>query len=213
MIARLARHPIVAAALLLALASPPVRHLLQATMTAQMLVQIPLLVGAGALVRWQIPESALASIERWDYRGVTSVVLASTTAAFWMLPRLLDASVVEPMVDTAKYLTVPLFIGLPLALSWPRMNFIVRGLFLLEVTATIFRMGWLYMVWPDRLCNNYLLDDQQRLGEYLLIIGAGVCTLIAAKLLWGRFEAVAQAGNTVPVTRTTCRGLPGPMRG
>ncbi len=187
--ASLARHAGIAAALLfLLLLSPPVRHALQATMTTQMLLQNPLLVCVGILVGHALPARVLAPTESWNYRGVTGLTLASVAAALWMLPRLLDSSVTEPAIAVAKYLSVPLLIGLPFAVSWPRMSFIVRGVFLLEFTATCFRMGWLYLAWPERLCNNYLLDDQERLGWYLVLIGVTLCALIAGKLLWGRFD-------------------------
>ena len=182
-----------ATSLFLALLVPPVKHVLEASMTTQMLVQIPLLVCAGLLLREALPARALALTASWDYRGLTGLVLASFAAAFWLLPRLLDAAVTEPMVAWAKYLTVPLLIGLPFAVSWPRMSFVVRGVFLLEFIATLFRMGWLYLIWPDRLCNNYLLDDQQRLGQYLVLIGVSFCILIGWKLLWGRFDTFPQA--------------------
>ena len=91
----------------------------------------------------------------------------------------------EPLVVAAKYLSLPLLIGLPFALSWPRMKFIVRGVFLLEGIATFFRLGWLYLISPERLCNLYLLDDQQRLGQYMLVIGAALFLGVAGKLLLG----------------------------
>ena len=67
------------------------------------------------------------------------------------------------------------------------MNFIVKGVLLVEFIATFFRLGWLYMTSPTRLCSNYLIDDQQRLGQYMLIIGCALLVWIAGKLLWGRF--------------------------
>ena len=68
------------------------------------------------------------------------------------------------------------------------MGFVVRGVFLLELIATFFRLGWLYRFSPIRLCNNYLLDDQQRLGDYMLVIGGLMLVGLTAKLLWGRFD-------------------------
>lgn len=174
--------------LMLVLMAPPVRHALEATMTAQMLVQLPLLVAAGWLVSGAVPAHALARSESWNRSGITGLVLATAAAAFWMLPRSLDASVNQPLMGTAKYLTVPLLIGVPFALSWRRMGFVVRGLVLAELVATCFRLGWLYRISPIRLCNNYVLDDQQRLGGYLLAVGGGLLAWLAWKLLWGRFE-------------------------
>jgi hypothetical protein len=175
--------------LVLVLLAPPVRHGLEATMTTQMLVQFPLLVAAGWLLPRAFPPRVLARVERWNHRGFTGLVLVTVTAAFWMLPRSLDASTIHPFMAGAKYLSVPLLIGLPFGVSWPRMGFVVRGVFLVEFVATFFRLGWLYLISPIRLCNNYALNDQQRLGGYMLAIGGGLLVWLAWKLLWGRFES------------------------
>ena len=178
-----------AALLVLVLLAPPVRRGLEATMTAQMLVQIPLLVAAGWLLSRAFPAPVPVRVERWNHRGITGLVLATAAATFWMLPRSLDAATSHPLMVAAKYLSVPLLIGLPFAVSWPRMGFVVRGVFLVEFVATFFRLGWLYLISPIRLCNNYALNDQQRLGVYMLAIGGGLLVWLAWKLLWGRFES------------------------
>lgn len=165
---------------------PPIRHALEASMTAQMLGQIPLLIVAGALFAPAFSPPLLAGIHRWNQGGVAGLVLATLVTAFWMLPRSLDASTVRPLMAVAKYLSVPFLIGLPFALSWPRMGFVVRGFFLAELLATFFRLGWLYRVSPIRLCNNYGLDDQQRLGGYMLALGGALLVWLAWKLLMGR---------------------------
>ncbi|MBS0366521.1 MAG: hypothetical protein JSR67_11945 [Proteobacteria bacterium] len=162
-------------------------------MTTQMLLLLPLLAGSGALLGAALPQRVSRSSAKWDYLGITGLVLASVVAAFWLLPRMSDSAIAQPAVDVARYFTVPLLIGLPLAVSWPRAGFIVRGVFLLEFIATLFRMGWLYLVWPDRLCNYYLLGDQQRLGQYLVLIGVTCCLAVGTTLLWGNFESHAQA--------------------
>ena len=178
-----------AALLVLVLLAPPVRHGLEATMTAQMLVQLPLLAAAGWLLSGAVPPRVLARVERWSHRGFTGLVLVTVTAAFWMLPRSLDAATSHTLISVAKCLSVPLLIGLPFGVSWPRMGFVVRGVFLVEFVATFFRLGWLYLISPIRLCNNYALNDQQRLGEYMLALGGGLLVWLAWMLLWGRFEA------------------------
>ncbi len=203
----------VAALLFLALALPPVRHTLEASMSAQMLVQLPLLAGAGYLLGLRLPVRVAAPLANWNHRGVTGFVLASLASAYWMLPRLLDASVTEPAIAAIKFLSLPLLVGLPLAQSWPRSSFVVRGVFLLELIATLFRLGWLYVVSPVRLCNNYLIDDQQRLGQILIAVGAILLLWIAWKLLWGRFDLTRYAGEwtdgrSVP-PQPTINNLPG----
>lgn len=178
-----------AALLVLVLLAPPVRHRIEATMTAQMLVQIPLLVAVGWPLSRVVPARILAGVGRWNHRGIAGLVLVTAVSTFWMLPRSLDAATSHPLMAAAKYLSVPLVIGLPFAVSWPHMGFVVRGVFLAEFVATFFRLGWLYLISPIRLCNNYALDDQQRLGGYMLAIGGGLLVWLAWKLLWGRFES------------------------
>lgn len=170
------------------LAVPPVRQALQATMTVQMLAQIPLLTVAGWLVARAMPRRADAALARWNGQGVAGLLLASSAGAVWMLPRMMDASVDNGWFAVAKFASVPLLVGVPLALSWPRMGFVVRGVYLLEVIATAFRLGWLYLASPVRLCSNYLLGDQQRLGRYLFALGAALCLVLAWKLMWGRIR-------------------------
>lgn len=182
--------PRIAVIVFLGMLLPPARHGLQASMTLQMLVQIPLLAAVGYLLRDAVPAGASAVIGRWNHLGISGLVLASLAGACWMLPRSLDAAVTEPWVEAAKFISVPLLIGLPFGLSWPRMNFIVRGVFLTEFIASFFRLGWLYMVSPVRLCNNYLLGDQQRLGSYMLSIGVALLIGVVGVLLWGRFDSL-----------------------
>jgi hypothetical protein len=183
----------IAAVLLVVLGLPPLRHLLEGSMTMQMLAQMPLLAGVGVLLRAALPGSVVRLSAAWDYRGISGLVLASIAAGFWLLPRLLDAAVSQPAVDAARFLSMPLLVGVPLAVSWPRAGFIVRGVFLLEFIATLFRMGWLYLIWPERLCNNYRLDDQQCLGECLVLMGVACCVLVGARLLWGHVDTRAHA--------------------
>lgn len=180
--------PIIATIVFVFLLLPPVKRALEASMLAQMLVQVPLLITVGWLACDGLPRPLTAATEAWNYSGITGLVLATLTAAFWMLPRSLDAAVTDPVTSVAKFVSVPLLIGLPLALSWPRMGFVMRGLVISELVAMFFRLGWLYLISPARLCNNYLLDDQQRAGKYMLLVGFGIVLWVVGKLLWGRFD-------------------------
>lgn len=173
----------------LVLALPPARHALEASMTTQMLLQLPLLALAGAWLARGVPPAWSAAWAAWNRGGVTGLVLASMASMPWMLPRAMDAAVDGWPVELLKFASVPLLIGLPFALTWPRMGFVVRGVFFSETIATCFRLGWLYRVSPERLCSNYLLDDQQRLGNWLLLVGAAIFLLLALKLMAGRFTA------------------------
>lgn len=171
-----------------ALAVPFVRHALESTMTLQMLLQIPLL----GLVGWLLASGTPGWLERrlagWNHRGISGLLLASLTGIVWMLPLAMDAALDDPRFAVAKFLSVPLLIGAPVALSWPRAGFVVRGMFLLELIATALRLGWLYLISPVRLCSNYLLGDQQLLGKLLLTVGFAIMLLVAWKLMWGHVD-------------------------
>lgn len=170
------------------LAAPPLRGWLEASMTRHMLVQMPLLALLGAGLAGAVPRRVREWVQRWNAAGVTGLVLASVVGLLWMLPRALDAALDQPWVELAKFLSLPLLIGLPLALSWPRMAFVVRGVFVLEGIATCFRLGWLYLATPERLCTSYLLDDQQRLGWLLLALGGALTLALVGWLLFGRWQ-------------------------
>lgn len=189
MTAPLHGKPWLGPALWLALALPAVRHAVEATMTLQMLVQIPLLALAGWCLRPLLPPRAGAALVPWNRGGISGLLLVSLTAMVWMLPRALDAALEEPWVEMAKFTGVPLLIGMPLAISWPLAGFVVRGVFLVEVIATAFRLGWLFLLAPQRWCSNYLLSDQQRLGKAMLAIGVAISLVLAWKLVWGRIDA------------------------
>jgi hypothetical protein len=185
----LRRHALrLAIVVYLVLLLPPARHLLEGRMVLQMLVQIPLLAAVGYRLRDALPRAWQARLDPWNHRGISGLVLATLAGAYWMLPRVLDAAVSDPRFALTKFLSVPLLIGLPLGLSWPRAGFVARGVVLLELIATCFRLGWLYMVSPIRLCNAFLLDDQQHTGQVMLAIGGVLLVGIIGQLMWGRFD-------------------------
>lgn len=192
---------LIGAVLWAVLAIPHVRHALESRMTLQMLVQMPLL----ALSGWLLASGTLVwvarQLARWDHHGISGLLLASLTGMVWMLPLAMDAALDDPWVTVAKFLSLPLLIGAPVALSWPRSGFVVRGVFLAELTATALRLGWLYLISPVRLCSNYLLGDQQLLGKLLLAVGFAIVLFVGWKLMWGHVDVgradgeVSRAGN------------------
>lgn len=182
---RRARSLWIGSALFVVLALPPIASALQSRMQWQMLVQIPLLAVAGYLLRAALSERWERAISSWNPVGINGVLVATFVLAYWMLPRSMDAAVSDWPYTVAKFITVPLLVGLPLGLSWPRMNFIVRGVLMMELIAMFLRLGWLYQASPVRLCNSYLIDDQQLTGRYLLAAGVALLVWVALQLLFG----------------------------
>lgn len=180
------RAPAVAATLLALLALPPVTTTLQESMPLQVLLQLPLLVLCGYLLRAAISANGKRTLAACNPAGINGLIVATFVLMFWMLPRAMDASVTQGGWTAARLVTLPLLAGLPLGLSWPRMNFVVRGVVCLELIATCLRLGLLYLASPVRLCNSYGLDQQQLTGHCLLAIGAALLAWIALQLFVGQ---------------------------
>jgi hypothetical protein len=74
----------------------------------------------------------------------------------------------------AKFTTLPLAAGLPLALAWPHTHRILRGLIKAEAISMLGILGFLYTHAPIRICNSYLVSDQIRLGFGFFWVAAGL---------------------------------------
>ncbi|MEO9514441.1 MAG: hypothetical protein ABJH45_03520 [Paracoccaceae bacterium] len=136
------------------------------------LVQMPLLAAAGYALphRFILPRSGLGPV----------LVLAFVTLAIWMLPRSVDAALSSTTWHLAKFVTIPLGIGFALSLSWPHIGPILRGFIKAQLVSMLLFLGFLYTHAPIRICNSYLIDDQQRLGMGFVYaaIGLTLCWIV-----------------------------------
>lgn len=171
MTASLLRHGrLSVATLYLLLATPAARGWLEATMIGHMLLQIPLLTAIGIISSRLLPErcqhALLASVG-----GVIPCLLAALfVSGYWMLPRALDAALTDPLAEIAKFLSLPMFVGLPIGLAWKRLRAIGRGFVWTNFFSMLAVLGWLYIVAPVRLCNNYLADQQGQAGWWMVTL-------------------------------------------
>lgn len=171
------------AAVYLALALPPARAWLEASMVGHMLVQIPLLAALGACAGLLLPAPRRAAL-RAALGGPLACLLAAVFAStYWMLPRALDAAVLDPLAALAKFLSLPLLVGLPLALAWERLGLIGRGFIWTNLISMLGFTGWLYLAAPLRVCNTYRVDEQVRVGWWMI----GLAVLLFALWLGGLF--------------------------
>lgn len=133
------------------------------------LVQMPALVIAGALLglRLTLPKTCAGA----------ALILALTTAAIWMLPRSVDAALISWAGMAAKFLTLPLFCGAPLALSWPKIGPVLRGFLKGQALSMLLVLGFLYTHAPLRICKSYLVDDQLRLGVGFVYVACGLALI------------------------------------
>jgi hypothetical protein len=165
---------------------PLIGGLLKSSMLTHMGVQVSLLIWVGhrwghALLEYRPELVLVARRYRWALMLMTTVTLT-----VWMVPRLLDMAVESPAVDGIKAISLVLFAGVPLAWSWPQLPAVARGVIHLEALASLWRLGWLYLDSPTRLCLNYGLDDQQRLGQLWMGSGAAYALALAWWTLRGQ---------------------------
>ncbi len=190
---RESQHITLCIVLILLLVAPPMRNALEQSMTTHVLIQLAGLATAGWLlgmaIRRHLPHVAFSI----NANGASGLVLGLIAMSFWMLPRTLDESIADPYVETAKFVTVPLLVGAPLALSWPRLNPVLRGLIKIKAVSALLVLGWIYIAAPDRLCTNYYQSDQVLLGQ-LMITVAGILA-IAWSLPWFISEGSQRRGS------------------
>jgi hypothetical protein len=177
------RQGLSAIVLALAVLMPPIRHVLETSMALHMLLQFPVLLLAGGLLVGQMPASWLACAARWNGYGITGLALVGLTASLGMVPRLLDLALTDARVEVMKCLALALC-GVALRLSWRPAGIIVQGFFLGNVLPMMAIAGSLYVDTPLRLCNQYRLDEQLRVGQSLIWLAAGVGALWLARAGW-----------------------------
>jgi hypothetical protein len=185
----------VAIALPLVLALPPLRGLLEASMSLHMLVQVPLLALAGWLLAAALPARWRARTEAWNAYGITGLVASALAMMLLMIPRLLDLVLVDWRFEAAKWLVL-LACGAGLQLSWRRAGLVVQGFFLGNMLPMTAMAGQLYQDSPLRLCNAYLLDDQVWLGQALVAIAVSIGIAWIAQLF---VHMVRKEAGTLPV--------------
>lgn len=171
-----------AAAGLAVLALPPVRQLLEASMTLHMLVQFPLLVLAGFLLARMIPAPWRLRADAWNAHGIAGLLASGLVLMLLMIPRVLDLSLLDARIEAAKFLAL-LGCGMALQLSWRRAGLLVQGFFLGNLLPMTAAAGQWFQDTPVRLCNAYLLDDQLRLGQGLVLLSVVVAAGVIAQVV------------------------------
>ncbi len=183
-------------ALLLVLALPGVRALLEASMWRHMMLQYPLLALTGALLAVGLPGRVRAGLQRWNAHGVNGLVWVAVVLAVLMVPRVLDLALRQSCIEAVKFAALVLA-GSALRLSWRRAGAVLQFFFLGNVLPMMVVVGWLYLESPLRLCNAYLLDDQARLGRWLIGVAVAVALLWLGRMMWAmarREERLIAAG-------------------
>ena len=170
-------------ALCVLLAWPALRHALEASMWRHMVLQFPLLMAAGALLAAALPPRARGAVARWNAHGIAGLVGVAVVLAVLMVPRVLDLALRDGATEAAKCAALVLA-GAALRLSWRAAGLVVQGFFLGNVLPMTAVVGQLYIDAPLRLCNAYLLDDQARLGQWLIALAVLLALAWLAQVGW-----------------------------
>lgn len=196
-----ARWVLPASVLLLAvLAWPGMRHELEAGMTRHMLLQFPLIALAGYGLCSALPKRWEQALQHWNEEGVSGLFGVALALALLMIPHLLDLALVDMRVEAVKWLLL-LLCGLALRLSWRRAGWLVQGFFLGNVLPMTVVVGYLFESSPVRLCNAYLLDDQEKLGEKLIWISATIAAIWFTALMRAMMKNEATLTDEQPPGR------------
>ena len=86
------------------------------------------------------------------------------------------------MGHVAKFAMLPILIGLPLRLAWGRLDPVLRGFCKAQAVSMSLILAFLYTHSPLRICNSYLLEDQQRLGVAFFVVGIGLIVVWAVPI-------------------------------
>ncbi|GAA3992780.1 hypothetical protein GCM10022279_15060 [Comamonas faecalis] len=162
---------------------PAARHALEASMWRHMVLQFPLLMASGALLAVALPERLRRWVMSCNTHGIAGLVWISAALAVLMIPRVLDLALYRSDIEVAKCAAL-LLAGVALRLSWRPAGLIIQGFFLGNLLMMMVVVGQLYIDSPLRLCNAYLLDDQQRLGQWLISLAAFVGLTWLANATW-----------------------------
>jgi len=146
---------------------------LEADMARHMLVEFPLLVGAGVVLARFAPRRIDATIERFDTYGLTGWLAASLVLAFWMIPAALDAAVASAGLNAVKIASL-VAAGFLLHGAMRRSPRTLEAFFVGNFTWMAATVGLVYQEADSRLCLAYLVDAQQRAGSGLVVLAVAV---------------------------------------
>ena len=158
----------------------PLHAALESSMSRHMLIQYPALMLSGALLSAAVPGVLRRRLAPWNALGLSGFVAVALCLAVLMIPRVLDLALVNPGIEAGK--TAALIVsGALLRHSWQIGGLLIQAFFLGYTLPMMGVVGSLYESAPARLCNAYLLDDQQNLGQGLIWLSVAIALIWLAR--------------------------------
>ncbi len=202
------RCSLAAAILWLGLWLPPLRNTLESDMALHMTVQLPLLAAVGLLAAPATRRHEPHWLAEADWLGIPGLLLVLFSTSYWMLPLALDAALADWRVEAAKFLSLPLAVGLSVGLSWQPMPPLGRAFVIANVISKLGAAGALFLAAPIRLCAYYRLDQQAEAGWALIGIASGLALMwfVAAFCGWSWKPAEMTSWPVLMGCRARLRG-------
>lgn len=159
--------------MIIVLALPPMRELLESVMIVHMLIQLPLLIIFGWIIGKYLLQRFPGFFAKWNGNGIPGIIIVIFVTTYWMIPRAVDEALTYPAVELFKFISLPI-VGILLADSWKKILLIGRSFVFLNYLSMFGLMAWLYIDAPIQICNNYLVAEQKALGWGFVIITAAM---------------------------------------
>jgi len=149
---------------------PPLTKWMESIMITHMLVQIPLLIISGCLMGQFFLNKFPKFFSRWNKNGIAGMLLFVIITTYWMLPRIMDETLMIPSIEVFKFISLPFLAGVALRDSWQKVGGLGKSFVILNYLPMFAFMAWLYIDPPIQICNNYLEAEQKQLGWGFLFI-------------------------------------------
>lgn len=182
------------------LSLPPLRHLIEQSMTWHMVVQMPLLMLAGWVFAHLVALPArrflqLSKAPSWNQFGLTGGVTTLVVLVYWMLPSSIDRALVVPRVDAFKVVSL-WSCGVLLRHCAERAPWLVQLFFIGTVLPMLVWAGLYFASTDLRLCNAYSLDSQIAAGRSLVGLAVALAVWWAARATLSSRNAAQARVNT-----------------
>ena len=157
------------------LSVPPLRIFIEQSMFVQMVIQIPILLFAGAMFSsYEHFRKIFSRLNNINVYGLSGLMLAQMILIYWMLPLNIDRAVVIPWVDGTKVISMVLA-GLLVGEALQKSPVTIQLFFIGYFSAMMVWLGLYFLHTDLRLCNAYSLNSQHWTGYGLIFIS--ICTV------------------------------------
>jgi len=163
------------------LSIPPVRSLIEQSMTWHMVVQMPILFAGGWFLMVSARGLSKKSLGSWNQFGLTGFIATQFIITYWMLPISIDRAVVMPQVDALKLLSL-MASGALIQTSVSRSPVVLQLFFVGYIVSMLISTGVYLATTERRLCNAYSMESQLSAGYGLVALGVALACVWAFRV-------------------------------